>query len=77
MTHDVATIDVVVRDGSTVCLRRATNDDLPALLEFLESLSTESLYYRFMGMPSAALVADARIRFGNGRTIAKGRRVEY
>jgi acetyl coenzyme A synthetase (ADP forming)-like protein len=28
-------------------------------------------------LPSGALVADARIRFGNGRTTTKGRRVEY
>jgi acetyl coenzyme A synthetase (ADP forming)-like protein len=59
MPHDVATIDVVVRDGSTVCLRRATDDDLARLLEFLESLSTESRYYRFLGM--LALTPD-RIR---------------
>src|SRR5262245_32514952 len=68
MAHDLATIDVVVRDGSTVCLRPATDKDLPALLEFLESLSKESLYYRFMGRPALTpervrwLVAtDARI----------------
>jgi acetyl coenzyme A synthetase (ADP forming)-like protein len=51
MTNDMATIDVVVRDGSTVCLRRATDRDVPALLDFLESLSEQSRYHRFMGLP--------------------------
>jgi acyl-CoA synthetase (NDP forming)/GNAT superfamily N-acetyltransferase len=51
MTHDVAPIDVVVRDGSTVCLRRAVDRDIPALLAFLASLSPHSLYQRFMGLP--------------------------
>jgi len=44
--------DVVVRDGSTVSLRPAVEPDVAALLEFLESLSTESRYQRFMGLPS-------------------------
>ena len=51
MTNDVATIDVVVRDGSTVCLRRTAESDVPALQEFLESLSVDSRYHRFMGLP--------------------------
>jgi acetyl coenzyme A synthetase (ADP forming)-like protein len=59
MTHDVAPIDVVVRDGSTVCLRRAVDRDIPALLAFLASLSPHSLYQRFMGLP--ALTPD-RVR---------------
>jgi acetyl coenzyme A synthetase (ADP forming)-like protein len=52
MTNDVATVDVVVRDGSTVCLRRAVTDDVPALLAFLESLSIDSRYQRFLGLPA-------------------------
>ena len=64
MTNDVATIDVVVRDGSTVCLRRAAEDDVPALLAFLEALSVDSRYYRFLGLPA---LTPARIR-GAGRT---------
>src|SRR5690242_6561837 len=59
MTHDVATIDVVVRDGSTVCLRPVTDTDLPGLRVFLESLSSESLYYRFVGVPA---LTEARLR---------------
>lgn len=52
MTNDVATTDVVLRDGSTICLRPAEERDLDALLAFLRSLSPESLYYRFLGLPS-------------------------
>jgi acetate---CoA ligase (ADP-forming) len=59
MTNDVATTDVVVRDGSTVCLRRAVENDVPALLAFLESLSVESQYQRFMGLPA---LTPSRVR---------------
>jgi len=59
MTDEVATIDVVVRDGSTVSLRRAGDRDVGALLQFLESLSPESLYNRFLGLPS---LSPARVR---------------
>jgi acetyl coenzyme A synthetase (ADP forming)-like protein len=51
--------DVVVRDGSTVCVRRATADDVDALAQFFRALSSESLYYRFLGIPS---LTDARLR---------------
>ena len=51
--------DVVVRDGSTVCLRQAGERDVMPLLEFLQALSPASLYYRFHGRP--ALTA-ARVR---------------
>jgi acetyl coenzyme A synthetase (ADP forming)-like protein len=51
MLNEVATTDVVVRDGSTVCLRRATLHDADAVLGFLTSLSDESLYFRFLGVP--------------------------
>ena len=59
MTSDVATTDVVVRDGSTVCVRRATADDLDGLSQFFGSLSSQSLYYRFLGIPS---LTGARLR---------------
>jgi len=59
MTNDVATIDVVVRDGSTVCLRGAAESDVPALQEFLESLSADSRYHRFMGLPA---LTESRVR---------------
>ena len=51
--------DVVVRDGSTVCVRRATADDVAALAQFFHTLSSESLYYRFLGIPS---LTEARLR---------------
>jgi acetyl coenzyme A synthetase (ADP forming)-like protein len=44
--------DVVVRDGSTVCVRQAEERDVPELLRFLQSLSVQSLYYRFHGHPA-------------------------
>jgi acetate---CoA ligase (ADP-forming) len=59
MVNDVATVDVVVRDGSTVCLRRAVDGDVPALLAFLESLSAESRYQRFLGLPA---LTPSRVR---------------
>ena len=52
MINEVTSTDVVVRDGSTVCLRRAEERDVEALLQFLAALSPESLYYRFLGVPS-------------------------
>jgi acetyl coenzyme A synthetase (ADP forming)-like protein len=51
MTTAVTMTDVVVRDGSTVCLRRAGEQDVDALIDFLQSLSLESLYRRFHGRP--------------------------
>lgn len=59
MTKDVATIDVVVRDGSTVRLRRTEERDVEALLQFLGSLFLQSLYYRFLLLPS---LTAARVR---------------
>ena len=50
MTTAPATLtDVVLRDGSTVCLRHAGERDVEAVLQFLQSLSPESLHYRFHG----------------------------
>jgi len=51
--------DVVVRDGSTVCLRQAQSADVAALLQFLQSLSPQSLYYRFHGHPT---LNESRVR---------------
>jgi acetate---CoA ligase (ADP-forming) len=55
----VAVTDVVVRDGSTVCLRQAEESDVAALLRFLQSLSPQSLYYRFHGLPA---LTESRVR---------------
>ena len=68
MTNALAAIDVVVRDGSTVCLRRAEERDLQALLEFLSSLSPESLYYRFLGLPSLTAARVRALSAADGRT---------
>src|SRR5688572_28812894 len=47
-----ALTDVVLRDGSTVCLRHATEQDVEALVLFLQSLSPEGLHFRFHGRPA-------------------------
>ena len=58
MTNDVATIDVVVRDGSTVCLRRPRNATSRSLLQFLgSSLAAEPV----LPLPGPA-VADRGAR---------------
>ena len=51
MTNAAAT-DVVLRDGSTVCLRPAEERDIETLLRFLENLSPKSRYFRFLGLPA-------------------------
>jgi len=52
--------DVVVRDGSTVCVRQAEPGDTPLLLKFLQALSPQSLYYRFHGILA---LAERRMTF--------------
>ena len=59
MLNEAATTDVVLRDGSTVCLRHVTVEDVDRLQRFLLSLSSESLYFRFLGI--RALTPD-RVR---------------
>lgn len=49
-----AYVDVVVRDGSTISVRRAGTADADALLAFLGALSPDSLYQRFLGHTSLA-----------------------
>src|SRR4051812_40889957 len=51
--------DVVLRDGTTVRLRPSRSDDAPGALRFLEKLSPESLYNRFLMTPQVDL-AHAR-----------------
>jgi acetate---CoA ligase (ADP-forming) len=52
ITMAVAMADVVLRDGSTICVRQAGAPDVPALLHFLQSLSRQTLYYRFRYQPA-------------------------
>ena len=51
--------DVVLRDGSTVHVRPVRPDDVPALLEFYQSLSLEARTFRFFS-PAVNLEAAAR-----------------
>jgi len=55
----VSPVDVVVRDGSTVCLRQAGAADIDALIKFFEGLSPTSRYFRFLGYPA---LTPARMR---------------
>ena len=73
MTNDEATIDVVLRDGSTVGLRRADEQDVDALFQFLGSLSPQSLYYRFLGhlSVSATRVLDLTVAKGCAALVAE------
>jgi acetyl coenzyme A synthetase (ADP forming)-like protein len=51
--------DVILRDGSTLRLRRPGPEDTAALLEFFEALSDRSRYLRFHGVRA---VEDALVR---------------
>ena len=44
--------DVILRDGTTLRLRPPVAGDTGALVDFLERLSSESMYYRFHGFPT-------------------------
>jgi acetyl coenzyme A synthetase (ADP forming)-like protein len=45
-------LDVILRDGTTLRLRAPRGDDAPALVEFLNRVSEQSVYYRFHGFPT-------------------------
>jgi acetyl coenzyme A synthetase (ADP forming)-like protein len=45
-------LDVILRDGTTLRLRPPRAEDAEALVEFLNGLSEQSLYYRFHGFPT-------------------------
>ncbi len=69
--------DVVLSDGSTVRVKVASKDDAPLVSEFLDSLSKESLYRRFLGFSKPdpeTLIPDkdgrALIALRSGRVIA-------
>ena len=44
--------NVVLRDGSTVHVRPVRADDGPAIRAFLEAISSESIGFRFFGVPN-------------------------
>jgi acetyl coenzyme A synthetase (ADP forming)-like protein len=52
------TCDVVLRDGTTVCIRSALRDEVQNLVEFYESLAAESIRLRFFSS-AIDLVAEA------------------
>jgi acetyl coenzyme A synthetase (ADP forming)-like protein len=51
-------VDVALRDGSTVHIRPVQPDDREAIRTFLESLSTDSVQFRFMGIPDLEWVIN-------------------
>ena len=67
MTDEAATIDVVVRDGSTVTLRRTREHDVEPLLRFLNSLSAQTLYNRFLGLPALSPARVGLLAAANGQ----------
>jgi acetyl coenzyme A synthetase (ADP forming)-like protein len=50
-SNSVDCCDVVLKDGSTVTFRAASETDVPALQRFFAALSIQSQYQRFMGLP--------------------------
>ncbi|HET9322958.1 MAG TPA: GNAT family N-acetyltransferase, partial [Gaiellaceae bacterium] len=51
-TPAAAVRDVILRDGTTLRLRPPAAADTDALVEFLNGLTRESVYYRFHGFPT-------------------------
>ena len=68
MAQHIIQTDVVVRDGSTVSMRRATRHDVEALLQFLRSLSLQSMYFRFMGFPTLTAARVDTLTAADGRS---------
>ena len=62
--------DVVLRDGATVHVRPVRADDGPAMRAFLDSISPDSIWFRFFGTPNldwatkASVNVDYADRFG-------------
>ncbi len=52
MTIAAESVDVILRDGSTLRLRPPLSSDADALVDFFRGLSDDSLYRRFHGHPS-------------------------
>ncbi len=51
-------VDVALRDGSTLHIRPVTAEDRPAIMQFLQALSPESIAFRFFGAPNLDWVAE-------------------
>jgi len=67
MMNVVATTDVVVRDGSTVCLRPTEERDVETLVQFLNALSPQSRYFRFFGVPTIDTARVQMLTAGHNR----------
>ena len=72
--------DIVLRDGSTLAVRRAQEGDTPAIVRFFEGLSRQSLYQRFLNpvkvQRSGAHAVDVRVRVERQRPPSNSRRVQ-
>ena len=53
--------DVVLKDGSTLTVRIASVASAPSVLSFLNGLSTQSLYQRFLGSRKMDLASARRL----------------
>lgn len=51
-------VDVALRDGSTVRVRPVSADDRPAIVDFLQGLSPQSIAFRFFGQVDLGWAAD-------------------
>jgi acetyl coenzyme A synthetase (ADP forming)-like protein len=50
--------DIVLRDGSTLHVRPVREADAPAIRAFLDAISTESISFRFFGIPNLDWVTN-------------------
>lgn len=51
-------VDVALRDGSTLHVRPVSEDDTPKIMQFLKTLSRESIGFRFFGSPDLDWVCN-------------------
>ena len=47
-------LDVILRDGTVLRLRPPRAGDEEAMIEFMNGISQQSLYYRFHGLPTVS-----------------------
>ncbi len=57
-------VDVALRDGSTVHVRPVSREDRPAIEQFLASLSPESIYFRVGGQTDVSWLSEWALRSG-------------
>jgi hypothetical protein len=76
MPTTAAMTDVVVRDGSTVCLRQAEEPDVAGLVRVAPEIQ-ELDVNPVIVLRAGARVADVRLRVDSATPVKRGRRVEY